>query len=119
EVAERENHVASIAPWCAPEEQPRERRATRRRPSWPTELEQMKERVGPRPEARPGRGPHETDEDGFPRRQRVAGHLGVEQRLENHGERAHPQERWTMRDGNAGTAEPVAGPQPPAAQDRS
>ena len=41
EVAERENDVAIVAARCAPEEQPGERRASRGRPSWPPELQQM------------------------------------------------------------------------------
>src|SRR5262249_28411483 len=44
EIAEREHHVAIIASWCAPEEQPRERRARHSGPPRPTDLKQMKER---------------------------------------------------------------------------
>ncbi len=117
EIAQDEHDLAIFSARCPSEEKAGERRASRGRPPWPAELDEIETRVDARPEAGPRRGAHEARVNGFSRGQRVARHLRVEKRLENHRDRANPQQRGPVLDRDGGTQQPIAGAQRQAEQD--
>ena len=79
-------------------EQEEDRAGGRAGPRRPSDLQEVEDGVDPRPERGRGTRAHEAGEHRLAGRQRVAHQLGVEDRLEEHGDPDHPEQRQPVTD---------------------
>ena len=79
-------------------------------PGRPAGLHEVERRVHPGPERGRGRGAHEPGEDRLAGGERVAHQLGVEDRLQKHRGRGHPQERQPVADEHRRPEQELAAP---------
>ena len=108
-VAEADDHGPVLGSRHASKEGRREGGGRRERPARPAQLSQVQERVNRSPHARARRHAHEAREDGLSGRDRVAGHLCIEQRLQQDGYRADPEYARAPAGRGGWTKDPVAG----------